>query len=139
MNIEDFIFAPTKEDIDFINRQIEDANKRVVLTKDNIIMYMENGAPYEIELRRCETIQDVVDWIFHMKEKWWVTDFMLKRMAKFMCNHNNRYTFLVKTLKKLHNLCTRLGIKRTCRLIRKQNFGMIGNGSCNSYSLTLST
>lgn len=64
MNIEDFIFAPTKEDIDFINRQIEDANKRVVLTKDNIIMYMENGAPYEIELRRCETIQDVVDWIF---------------------------------------------------------------------------
>lgn len=55
-------------DIDFINHQIEDANKRVVLTKDSIIMYMENGAPYEIELRRCETIQDVVDWIFHMKE-----------------------------------------------------------------------
>ena len=68
MNIEDFIFTPTKEDIDFINHQIEDANKRVVLTKDSIIMYTENGAPYEIELRRCETIQDVVDWIFHMKE-----------------------------------------------------------------------
>lgn len=64
MNIEDFIFTPTKEDIDFINHQIEDANKRVVLTKDSIIMYTENGAPYEIELRRCETIQDVVDWIF---------------------------------------------------------------------------
>lgn len=90
MNIEDFIFTPTKEDIDFINHQIEDANKRVVLTKDSIIMYTENGAPYEIELSRCETIQDVVDWIFHMKEKWWVTDFMLKRMAKFMCNHNNQ-------------------------------------------------
>ena len=56
-----------------------------------------------------------------------------------MCNHNNCYTFLVKTLKKFHNLCNRLGIKRTSRFIRKLNLGMIGNGSCNSYSLTLST
>lgn len=90
MNIENLIFTPTEEDINFINQQKEDANRRVVLTKDRIIMYTENGAPYEIELSRCETIQDVVDWIFHMKEKWWVTDFMLKRMAKFMCNHNNQ-------------------------------------------------
>lgn len=43
---------------------------------------------YDVDMDACKDMQDICRWIFHFKDKGWMTEEMLRRFAKLACEAN---------------------------------------------------
>lgn len=43
-----------------------------------------NGSWYEIDLERCKTKEEIMDWIFHLTEKTWYKDVAYDLLMMFL-------------------------------------------------------
>ena len=48
-------------------------NEKICKSDEQIVSLYDGGAWYEIELSRCDTHPKMLEWIFHLTAKEWVT------------------------------------------------------------------
>lgn len=53
--------------------RISEENANLVKIEDGEIHLNDNGSAYSIELDRCDTFEKIVEWIYHLSLKPWVT------------------------------------------------------------------
>lgn len=57
---------------------------------ETILFRIPTGGTYEVDLDRCRTHEEALDWIFHLKEKVWVTAVVL---FDFLTTLNEAFLF----------------------------------------------
>lgn len=65
-----------------------EAEMRVSIKGESIVIKEENAFDYEIPLSDCETVTGALRWVEHVRQKTWMTDVMLSRVIGLMIQHN---------------------------------------------------
>lgn len=45
--------------------------------------------PYDIELSRCDTHKKILHWSWHLAEKEWINNQLLRRFIELACKYHN--------------------------------------------------
>lgn len=76
-------WAMTGQNNERYQAELEEAKKRV-LVKDGAI-HITGDYEYEVPVGDCQDMVDMCRWLFHLADKSWMTEAMLRRFAKLMC------------------------------------------------------
>jgi hypothetical protein len=63
------IFANLEQEID----RIAEENQKIVRSDSEIVELCNDGGWYQIEFSRCDTNRKLVQWVYHLSGKSWVT------------------------------------------------------------------
>ena len=90
MQIESFCAASqrVKNMLAEIDEEIDAAYKGIYIDKDGKHVCLNFGVKYYVPIAECRDIIGMCKWIFHLKDKIWMTGPALSRFAKVMCEAN---------------------------------------------------
>jgi len=69
MNEEPLYASVTDEDL----KSAEKENAKLCKSNDTSVSLYDGGTWYEIDFERCDTHRKLVEWVYHLSEKDWVT------------------------------------------------------------------
>lgn len=70
-----------------MKKQEETLQKQVFLADGHIVINV--SYEYNIELSRCNTPEKLLHWVWHLTEKTWMTNDVMRRFIEVACRENN--------------------------------------------------
>lgn len=70
-----------------MKEQEETLRKQVFVADGYIVINV--SYEYNIELSRCNTAEKLLHWVWHLTEKTWMTNDVMRRFIEVACSENN--------------------------------------------------
>lgn len=71
---------------DELKAQEEKLQKQISVKNGSIVINV--SYEYTIELSRCDTAEKLLHWIWHLTEKSWMTNDVMRRFVEIACREN---------------------------------------------------
>lgn len=74
-------------DFDDLKRREEELQRQVFVADGHIVINV--SYEYNIALNRCDSAEKLLHWIWHLTEKTWMTNEVMRRFIELACRENN--------------------------------------------------